>query len=75
MPGRYIACGLALLLNFFVFRDFTVSNENDAVRVQGDIVFVSNKHDSIALLVQPLEQRHDFVAGRGVEVAGRLVGE
>ena len=26
-------------------------------------------------LVQPLEQRHDFVAGGGIEVAGGLVGQ
>ena len=46
-----------------------------AVGVHGDIVLVSDQDDGVALLVEALEQRHDFVAGGGVEVAGGLVGQ
>ncbi len=43
--------------------------------VQCDIVFVGDEHDGVALLVEAFEERHDFVAGGGVEVAGRFVGQ
>ena len=66
---------LTLLLDQFVLLDLSVANEDDAVRMQRDVVLVRDQDDRVALLVQALEQRHDFVAGRGVEVAGRLVGE
>jgi hypothetical protein len=42
----------------------------------GDVQVVGDQHDGHALLgVQRLEQRHDLLAGAGVEVAGRLVGQ
>ena len=33
------------------------------------------RHDGVAVLVQALEEAHDFVAGGGVEGAGGLVGQ
>ena len=46
-----------------------------AVGVHGDIVLVRHQHDGIAFRVQRCEQRHDLVAGGGVERAGGLVGQ
>ena len=71
---RGVMC-LTYFWNLFVFGDLTVANEDDAMRVHGDVVLVRDQHDGVALLMQPLEQRHDFVAGGGIEVAGRLVRE
>jgi hypothetical protein len=65
----------ALLLNFFVFRNFAVANPDDAVRVHGDVVLVRDKDDRVALLIQPLKKRHDFDAGCSIESTGGLVRE
>ena len=43
--------------------------------VESDIVFVGNEDDGITLLVEALEEAHDFIAGGGIEVAGGFVGE
>ncbi len=43
--------------------------------VHGDIVLVRDQHDGVALLVQPLEQAHDFDTGRGVQISSGLVGQ
>ncbi len=43
--------------------------------MHGDIVLVRDQHDGVALLVEPLEQPHDFDTGRAVEVSGRFVGQ
>ena len=59
--------------DLLVLFDLAVADVDDAVSVHGDIVLVRDQYDGVALLVQALEQRHDFVAGRGIEVAGRLV--
>ena len=40
-----------------------------------DIVFVSDEDNGVALAMQVLEKRHDFVAGLGIKVSGRLVGQ
>ena len=54
---------------------FSVADVDDAMRVHGDIVLMRHQHDGIALLVQLREQRHDVVAGGGIERAGGLVGQ
>ena len=43
--------------------------------VLGDVVLVGHQDDGVAFGVQTIEQRHDLVAGLGVEIAGRFVGE
>ena len=48
---------------------------NDAVGVLGDFVLVRDQDDRAALAVQLREERHDLLAGLGVEVAGGLVGQ
>src|SRR5579862_8554956 len=65
----------ALVGDGFVTLNLTVANMNHAMSVERDVVLVSDQDDGIAFVVQTLEERHDFVAGRGVEVAGGLVGE
>ena len=48
---------------------------NDAMRVLGDIVFVRDQYDRVALIVQAIEQRHDFDTGLRIKITGRLVGQ
>ena len=43
--------------------------------VQGDVVLVRDQNNRVALLMEPLEQRHNFVAGGGIQVAGGFVGQ
>ncbi len=64
-----------LFLNCFVAFYASVADEDDSMGVKCDVVFVGNEYDGVALLVQPLEQPHDFVAGRCIEVSGRFVSE
>ena len=46
------------------------------LRIGGDVRLVRDEHDGDAVaLIQFAEQRHDFLAGVGVEIAGRLVGQ
>ena len=46
------------------------------MRLLGGLRIVRHHHDRLAeLVVQPLEQAEDLLAGRAVEVAGRLVGD
>src|ERR1039457_2989744 len=72
---RWQSCQSAGLLDSLVLLDFAVADVNDAVGMQGDIVFVGDQDDGIALLVEALEEAHDFVAGGGIEVAGGFVGQ
>src|SRR3954452_24727677 len=62
-----------LLLNWFVPFYASVADEDDSMGVKCDVVFVGDEYDGVALLVQPLEQSHDFVAGGRIEVSGRFV--
>src|ERR1039457_3855612 len=74
-PRRKFGIVPGLLPDSFVLLDFAVADVDDAVGVQGDIVFVGHQDDGIALLVEAFEEAHDFVAGGGIEVAGGLVGQ
>ena len=47
---------MPVLLDSFVFFDFAVADVDDAVGVQGDVVFVGDQYDGVALLIQPLEE-------------------
>ena len=40
-----------------------------------DVRLVRHENNCVAALVQPRKKRHDFVAGGGVEVSRRLVGQ
>ncbi len=46
---------------------------NRAARVRGDVAFVGHQNDRVAPLIKIFEQRHDFVAGLGIEIPGRFV--
>ena len=53
-----------------------VADPDDAVGVRGDRRIVSHQHDRQAILaVELAEEVEDLLAGRGVEVAGGLVGD
>ena len=40
-----------------------------------DVGLVGDENDSVALLIEAFEQRHDLFTGFGIEVAGWLVGQ
>ena len=66
---------LAVAGGGFVREDLAVADMHNAMRKLRDISFVRHEHDGIALGVQMVEERHDLLAGLGVEIAGRLIGE
>ena len=68
--GRYLR-----LLGRRVAFNQTIAQEYRAPGVPRDIGLVRNQNDRVALLIQILEERHDFFAGLRVEVSGWLVGE
>jgi len=55
--------------------DQAVAQAHDTARVARNVFLVGDDDDGVALLVKLLEERHDLLAGAGVEIAGRLVGE
>jgi hypothetical protein len=56
--------------------DEAVAQLDAAPGARGDLRFVGDDHERHApLALDALEERHDLLAGRRVEVAGRLVGE
>src|SRR6187402_2493267 len=59
----------------YVALDQTVAQAHDPVRVRGDLVFVRDQDDGVALGMQVAEHAHDLGAGGAVEVAGRFVGQ
>src|SRR5438067_7279769 len=67
--------GSGLVGDGFVKLDFTVANMNYAMGMQSDVMLVRDQDDRVAFVMQALEQRHDLVAGGGVEVPGGLVGQ
>src|SRR5271166_6911042 len=62
------------LSDFFVALHFSVADVDHAPGVHGDVVFVGHQHDGVALVMQPGEQRHNLVAGRGIQRARGFVG-
>ena len=40
-----------------------------------DIELVGDEDDGVTLLLEPIEDAHDFPAGLGIQVARRLVGQ
>ena len=77
LPGSGIASGAwPAWLSATSSIDRAVAHDQDAVGVRRDPGVVGHEHRGLVLLTaEPGEQRHDLVAARPVEVAGRLVGE
>ena len=63
------------LLDLLVFFHAAVAELDDPVGVQGDVGFVGDQNNGVPLLMEQVEQGHDFVSGGGVEIAGGLVGQ
>src|SRR5690349_15226640 len=55
--------------------DVAVLQTNDPGSVTGVRFGMRHLHDGRALVVQPFEQVHDLLRLRGMQVAGRFVGE
>src|SRR5690625_3699064 len=67
--------GRKLRLLPLVGLDQAVAQLDDPLRLLGDLRFVGDYYDRRALAVQLVEEPHYLLAGTGVEVAGRFVGE
>ena len=64
------------LLVFFVRDDLAITECNDTLRVLRNIGLVGDEYDGAAVLhIQSLEGTQHDLAGPGVEVAGRLIGQ
>src|SRR5581483_7349298 len=46
--------------------DDAILDVNHAMRIFGDVVFVGDQDNGVALLVQAIEQRHDLGTGGGI---------
>ena len=55
--------------------DAAIAEADDAAAAAGEVLFVRYEEDGVTRGVYLVEEVHDFVAGAGVEGAGRLVGE
>src|SRR6266404_8092402 len=64
---------LASLLHGLVGSDLAVADEDDAVRMSRNVVFVRNQDDRISLVIEILKQRHDLVPGLRVQVSRGLI--
>src|SRR5262249_37959440 len=58
-----------------IVHDEAVAEHHRALRVLGDVRLVRDENDRLAVVVEPLEDRHDLLRGLRVEVSGRLVGQ
>ena len=61
--------------NLRVAFDQTILNPNNAMRMPGNILFVGNNDNRIALLVKFAKQSHNLLARFRIEVPGRLVSK
>src|SRR5579862_5176081 len=66
---------MAEMADQFIAFDLAIAQADDAMGVAGNFIFVGDQDDGIALLMEPVEQGHDLVAGLAVEVSGGLVGQ
>jgi hypothetical protein len=58
-----------------VLDDVAVEDANGASAVGGDVGFVGDDYDGLALGMQGVKERHDFRRGSRVEVSRRFVGK
>jgi len=61
------------LLNTFVFFDLAVANGYYPVGACGNVRFMGNDDNRVSLGMELLKERHDFIAGRGIQGSRRLV--
>ena len=62
-----------LFLDGFVGSDLAVTNEDNAVSMVCNVVFMGDENDGVSLTVEILEEGHDFFAGFRIQVARGLV--
>src|ERR1700722_20704358 len=55
--------------------NYAVFDVNHAMRVFGNVAFVSHQNDGIALALEAVKQGHNFVASLRVEISGGFVGQ
>lgn len=59
----------------FVLADCSVTKHKNAFGELGDVVFVRDENDGQPLIVEVLEDFHDFNGSAAIEIPGRLVRE
>lgn len=59
----------------FIGGDFAVADADDAAGSLGDILFVRDQNDGVAVLMKFIKKEHDFVARGRIQVAGRFIGQ
>src|SRR5256886_17347883 len=74
-PKRDFILGTARPGHEVVMRDHAVAHTHDPLGVRGHVRLVGDHDDSLAEVVQALEDREDLGARARVEVSGGLVGE
>src|SRR5690242_4299124 len=67
--------GLAVLNHFFVPGNPAIADLDDAMGAGGDVTLMGHQDDCVAGLMKAIKQIHDFFAGGGIEVSGRLICE
>src|SRR5436189_4496527 len=55
--------------------DQTIAQMHCAPSVCGDVALMRNENDGVAPPIQIFEQRHDLLAGFGIEISGRFVSQ
>ena len=66
----------ATCVRFAIGKNETVTNMDNALRMLRDIRFVRDENNGASeLLIQFLERAENYLAGRRVQITGRLVGE
>ena len=68
-------CFRGELFSAFVAGDHAVFDVDDPISMLGNIGFVGDQNNRIALAVQVFHEFHNFIAGLRIQVAGRLVGQ
>src|SRR6266704_2932534 len=67
--------GSGALEHRIIFANSPVTEDQHALRVLRDVVFVRDQHDGQSFVVQVLEDLHDLDRGTAVQIAGGLIGE
>jgi hypothetical protein len=55
--------------------DHAIEEPHDAAGVQGDVFFVGDEDDRLAIRIQSIEERKNLLGRDGIEVAGRFIGQ
>ena len=58
-----------------IIHHFAILNADDPFRLRRNPIIMCNENHGAALLAELMQDAHDLLAGMGIKVAGRLVGQ